>query len=202
MWTDGDLRQQPGHVTTAGLLRLTIPNLSFLWTYGLTLVSLKMNIITWPLPVENCTSVRVVGLCDLCWLVIHEHLNPDPSLSDWNNETVKIPATFSVQGSFYLTNSMISNNNLPESLLGYFDVITEKSYIFYRHISIHQFLLLGRFTKCLDIGMKQNWVLSDEQCSIRFRKVRREEAVKEEVLLVKSEPSPVNQSESQSHRVT
>ena len=47
--------------------------------------------------------------------------------------------------------------------------------------------------------MKQNWVLSDEQCSIRFRKVRREEAVKEEVLLVKSEPSPVNQSESQSH---
>ena len=50
--------------------------------------------------------------------------------------------------------------------------------------------------------MKQNWVLSDEQCSIRFRKVRREEAVKEEVLLVKSEPSPVNQSESQSHRVT
>ena len=158
-----------------------------------------MNIITWPLPVENCTSVRVVGLCDLCWLVIHEHLNPDPSLSDWNNETVKIPATFSVQGSFYLTNSMISNNNLPESLLGYFDVITEKSYIFYRHISIHQFLLLGRFTKCLDIGMKQNWVLSDEQCSIRFRKVRREEAVKEEVLLVKSEPSPVNQSESQSH---
>ena len=137
MWTDGDLRQQPGHVTTAGLLRLTIPNLSFLWTYGLTLVSLKMNIITWPLPVENCTSVRVVGLCDLCWLVIHEHLNPDPSLSDWNNETVKIPATFSVQGSFYLTNSMISNNNLPESLLGYFDVITDKSYIFYRQISIH-----------------------------------------------------------------
>ena len=48
--------------------------------------------------------------------------------------------------------------------------------------------------------MKQNWVLSDEQCNIRFRKVRREEAVKEdEVLLVKSEPSPVNQSESQSH---
>jgi len=42
--------------------------------------------------------------------------------------------------------------------------------------------------------MKQNWVLSDEQCSIRFRKVRREEAVKEEVLLVKSEPSPVNQN--------
>ena len=162
---------------------------------NLAIASRELYICT----VESCTSVRVVGLCDLCWLVIHEHLNPDPSLSDWNNETVKIPATFSVQGSFYLTNSMISNNNLPESLLGYFDVITEKSYIFYRHISIHQFLLLGRFTKCLDIGMKQNWVLSDEQCSIRFRKVRREEAVKEEVLLVKSEPSPVNQSESQSH---
>ena len=132
MWTDGDLRQQSGHVTTAGLLRLTIPNLSFLWTYGLTLVSLKMNST-----VESCTSVRLVGLCDLCWLVIHEHLNPDPSLSDWNDETVKIPATFNVQGSFYLTNSMISNNNLPESWLGYFDVITEKSYIFYRHIPIH-----------------------------------------------------------------
>lgn len=87
--------------------------------------------------VENCTSGHLVGLCNVCWLVIHKHLNPDPSLSDWNNETVKIPATFSVQGSFYLTNSMISNNNLPESLLGYFDVITEKSYIFYRHIPIH-----------------------------------------------------------------
>jgi len=34
-----------------------------------------------------------------------------------------------------------------------------------------------RFTKCVDIGMKPNWVLSDEQCNIRFRKVRKEKLV-------------------------
>ena len=26
----------------------------------------------------------------------------------------------------------------------------------------------SRFNKCLEIGMKPNWVLSDEQCNIRF----------------------------------
>jgi len=31
-----------------------------------------------------------------------------------------------------------------------------------------------RFNKCLEIGMKPNWVLSDEQCNIRFRNVRKE----------------------------
>jgi len=34
-----------------------------------------------------------------------------------------------------------------------------------------------RFTKCVDIGMKPNWVLSDEQCNIRFRKGRKEKTV-------------------------
>lgn len=34
-----------------------------------------------------------------------------------------------------------------------------------------------RFHKCLAIGMKPNWVLSDEQCSIRFRKVRKDKSV-------------------------
>jgi len=33
-----------------------------------------------------------------------------------------------------------------------------------------------RFNKCLEIGMKPNWVLSDEQCNIRFRNVRKEAA--------------------------
>lgn len=42
--------------------------------------------------------------------------------------------------------------------------------------------------------MKPNWVLSDEQCSIRFRKVRREEQVKVEEVLIKPEPSTVKQS--------
>merc|ERR1719228_2059157 len=31
-----------------------------------------------------------------------------------------------------------------------------------------------RFNKCLEIGMKPNWVLSDEQCNIRFRNVRKD----------------------------
>ena len=56
------------------------------------------------------------------------------------------------------------------------------------------FFIFGRFEKCLRIGMKPNWVLSDEQCSIRFRKVRREEQVKVEEVLIKPEPSPVKQS--------
>eukprot|EP00092_Neocalanus_flemingeri_P037049 GFUD01040334.1.p1 GENE.GFUD01040334.1~~GFUD01040334.1.p1 ORF type:complete len:598 (-),score=135.07 GFUD01040334.1:77-1870(-) len=34
-----------------------------------------------------------------------------------------------------------------------------------------------RFHKCLNIGMKANWVLSDEQCNIRFRKVRKDKSV-------------------------
>jgi len=34
-----------------------------------------------------------------------------------------------------------------------------------------------RFHKCLNIGMKPNWVLSDEQCNIRFRKVRKDKSV-------------------------
>eukprot|EP00092_Neocalanus_flemingeri_P037047 GFUD01040332.1.p1 GENE.GFUD01040332.1~~GFUD01040332.1.p1 ORF type:complete len:624 (-),score=130.43 GFUD01040332.1:77-1948(-) len=34
-----------------------------------------------------------------------------------------------------------------------------------------------RFQKCLNIGMKPNWVLSDEQCNIRFRKVRKDKSV-------------------------
>jgi len=36
-----------------------------------------------------------------------------------------------------------------------------------------------RFNKCLEIGMKPNWVLSDEQCNIRFRNVRKDGGVKE-----------------------
>lgn len=36
-----------------------------------------------------------------------------------------------------------------------------------------------RFYKCLEIGMKPNWVLSDEQCNIRFRNVRKEGGAKE-----------------------
>lgn len=59
-----------------------------------------------------------------------------------------------------------------------------------------------RFTKCLSIGMKPNWVLSDEQCTIRFRKVRQEKTNKveleieeeEEVLTVKKEPLTVEKS--------
>jgi len=34
-----------------------------------------------------------------------------------------------------------------------------------------------RFQKCLAIGMKPNWVLSDEQCNIRFRNMRKEKNV-------------------------
>eukprot|EP00092_Neocalanus_flemingeri_P031382 GFUD01034085.1.p1 GENE.GFUD01034085.1~~GFUD01034085.1.p1 ORF type:complete len:382 (-),score=87.00 GFUD01034085.1:134-1279(-) len=34
-----------------------------------------------------------------------------------------------------------------------------------------------RFNKCLNIGMKANWVLSDEQCNIRFRKVRKDKSI-------------------------
>ena len=57
-----------------------------------------------------------------------------------------------------------------------------------------------RFNKCLSIGMKPNWVLSDEQCTIRFRKVRQEKVnekeldIEEEVLTVKKEPSAVEKS--------
>jgi len=48
--------------------------------------------------------------------------------------------------------------------------------------------------------MKPNWVLSDEQCTIRFRKVRQEKIneqeldIEEEVLAVKKEPSAVEKS--------
>ena len=48
--------------------------------------------------------------------------------------------------------------------------------------------------------MKPNWVLSDEQCTIRFRKVRQEKInekeldTEEEVLTVKKEPSAVEKS--------
>ena len=50
--------------------------------------------------------------------------------------------------------------------------------------------------------MKPNWVLSDEQCTIRFRKVRQEKTndveleieEEEEVLTVKKEPSTVEKS--------
>lgn len=54
-----------------------------------------------------------------------------------------------------------------------------------------------RFNKCLRIGMKPNWVLSDEQCNIRFRKVRKEKTnteEEEEVHVIKVESSPINQS--------
>ena len=49
--------------------------------------------------------------------------------------------------------------------------------------------------------MKPNWVLSDEQCTIRFRKVRQEKISEVdlvdgdvELLTVKEEPSPVEKS--------
>ena len=50
--------------------------------------------------------------------------------------------------------------------------------------------------------MKPNWVLSDEQCTIRFRKVRQEKIneveldieEEQEVLAVKKETSPVDKS--------
>ena len=55
-----------------------------------------------------------------------------------------------------------------------------------------------RFNKCLSIGMKPNWVLSDEQCNIRFRKKEKvtelELEIEEEVQLVKKEPTTVNKS--------
>ena len=42
-----------------------------------------------------------------------------------------------------------------------------------------------RFQKCLSIGMKPNWVLSDEQCNIRFRRVRQEKGADKEVKVKK-----------------
>ena len=58
-----------------------------------------------------------------------------------------------------------------------------------------------RFNKCLSIGMKPNWVLSDEQCTIRFRKVRQEKVnekeldiEEEELLTVKKETSTLEKS--------